>query len=615
MEQPTTRTVYDLFNGRIQFMVPVYQRAYVWNEDENWGLLWDDIADTADRYLATPDGQLRQRHFLGPIVLSQVHSEPGGVDPRLVIDGQQRLTTLQVILAAAIAAARDHGVDDVAEELTELTSNRGSTAEGDLRFKVWPSRRDREAFLSTMEAGGGGADAGLPGAWTYFRDQIEAWITDDGEASDEQLVERLRALRICLDSLLYVVAINLDETDNAQVIFETLNARGTGLGALDLVKNAVFLQAQREGGLADALHDEWWEPTFEADEYWLEEVRQGRMTRPRADWFLLHWLALELGDVVRVDKLFDSFRKDVLTGRPDLTMEDLVPRICQDARIMRSFDDFAPGTPEHLFFSRMDALDTSTMFPVALFLFRSTELDVERRRRALAALESWLVRRAILRLTAKNYNRTLASLLKAIKGDAAHADVAIVRELRSSLANTAVWPSDDDVRWRLEEADLYAYVGQPRVRMLLEACELELRDAAKTEAIALPTGLTIEHALPQSWEDNWPLPPGADSEDDVKARWEHVNRLGNLTLITQPLNSSLSNAAWVGQQPGDPSKREELAKRSVLLINQQLVRHDEWDEGKIDERGRELSARILRAWPGPDSEVWPATEATVEATA
>jgi hypothetical protein len=111
-----------------------------------------------------------------------------------------------------------------------------------------------------------------------------------------------------------VVSINLDESDNTQVIFETLNARGTGLGALDLVKNAVFLQAERESGPAQSLHDNHWEPTFEADDYWLEEIRQGRERRPRADWFLMHWLGMQLGQVVRADKLFDSFRKDVLRG-------------------------------------------------------------------------------------------------------------------------------------------------------------------------------------------------------------------------------------------------------------------------------------------------------------
>src|SRR5438034_5294580 len=100
VQQPTTQTVYDLFNGRIQFIVPVYQRAYVWNEAENWGVLWEDIADTAERYIADPTAHVRQRHFLGPIVLDQQPVEAGGVDPRLVIDGQQRLTTLQIILSA-----------------------------------------------------------------------------------------------------------------------------------------------------------------------------------------------------------------------------------------------------------------------------------------------------------------------------------------------------------------------------------------------------------------------------------------------------------------------------------------------------------------------------------
>ena len=320
MEQPTTQHVYDLFNGRTQFQVPVYQRAYVWNEEKNWAVLWDDIADTTSRHLDSPEAHLRQRHFLGPIVLSQERSAVGGVDPRLVIDGQQRLTTLQIIIAAAVAVAKERGAGDVADDLRELTENRGRTVEGDMRFKVWPSRRDRDAFLSTIKNGAeDGVSSGIPGAWRFFHDRIDDWVTDEGDADPTAQAERLGGLQTCLESLLYVVSINLDESDNAQVIFETLNARGTGLGALDLVKNAIFLQAEREKAPTDALHDDKWEPTFEADDYWLDEVRQGREKRARADWFLMHWLAMELGEVVRADKLFDTFRKDIFIetrGRP-----------------------------------------------------------------------------------------------------------------------------------------------------------------------------------------------------------------------------------------------------------------------------------------------------------
>jgi Protein of unknown function DUF262/Protein of unknown function (DUF1524) len=612
MQQPTTQTVYDLFNGRIQFQVPVYQRAYVWNEDDNWAVMWDDIADTADRYLADPEAHVHNRHFLGPIVLDQEHSDPGGVDPRLVIDGQQRLTTLQIILAAAAAAAREHGADDISSELSELTANRGTAAAGDRRFKIWPSRRDRKAFLATIDADHlDGPDTGIPGAWTFFHSNIKTWIADDGEAPADEQVARLRALKICLESLLYVVSINLDESDNAQVIFETLNARGTGLGALDLVKNAIFLQAEREG-TSERLHDEWWEPTFEADEYWLEETRQGREKRARADWFLMHWLAMELGRVVRADKLFDTFRKDILHTATSRSMAELVPRLCNDAKIMRSFDDLDPASPAALFFSRLETMDTTTLLPVALFLFRTQDLSEDRRLRALAALESWLVRRAILRLTSRNYNRTLPSLLKAIKNDTASADEAIVRELRSSQANTVIWPSDDQIRPRLERGEVYGYIGQPRVRMLLEACELDIRDTTKTELVALPEGLSIEHALPRSWEENWPTPDSEDPDTVREEREAHVNRLGNLTLVTQPLNGALSNYPWTATPANPHSKREELASRSVLLINHRLCQHDQWDEANIDARSAELAERIVRTWPGPESDSWPAMAAKGE---
>lgn len=607
MEQPSTHNLYDLFNGRIQFQVPVYQRAYVWNAEENWEVLWDDIADTVDRFLAEPEANQTQRHFLGPIVLSQEHSDAGAVDRRLVIDGQQRLTTLQILIASASASARS--VDEgIADELEGLTENRGRAATGDWRYKVWPSRRDQAAFKATLENGGDeGVDDGLPGAWRFFHNRIADWIDADGEAEASDRLKRLEALQVCLEELLYVVSINLDDSDNAQVIFETLNARGTGLGALDLVKNAIFLQAEREDAPAAALNDELWEPTFESDSYWLEEVRQGREKRARSDWFLMHWLALEVGEVVRSDKLFDRFRKDLLHPG-SVAMQELVPRLCADARTLRSFDLCEPGSPEGLFFSRLETMDTTTMLPVALFLFRTESLDHGRRLRALRALESWLVRRAVLRLTSKNYNRTLASLVKAIKAEADKADEAIVRELRGSQAQTAIWPSDAEIKERLEGGDLYGYVGQPRVRMLLEACELDMRDSPKTEDVGLPAGLSIEHAMPRKWQQNWSVDDVADPEAAAEERAQHINRLGNLTLVTKPLNSSLSAAPWLGSDQ-KRGKRAELMKRSVLLINQTLCEHETWNEELIDRRSSDLTSRIIRVWPGPDDALWTAAGA------
>jgi hypothetical protein len=247
----------------------------------------------------------------------------------------------------------------------------------------------------------------------------------------------------------------------------------------------------------------------------------------------MHWLAMELGQVVRADKLFDTFRKDVLHGGHPPETTELIPRLCADARTMRSFDDFNVETPEGLFFSRLETLDTTTMLPVALFLFRTPEVSDEQRRVALAALESWLVRRMMLRLTTKNYNRTLASLLKALREDPSRADEIIVADLRASQADTARWPSDDMIRERLEEKDTYAYIRQDRVRMLLEACEMDIRDSAKTEIVGLPAGLSIEHALPRSWQDHW---PGRDKPRSARqpARQPHPSDAAAQFIAVEP---------------------------------------------------------------------------------
>lgn len=147
-----------------------------------------------------------------------------------------------------------------------------------------------------------------------------------------------------------------------------------------------------------------------------------------------------------------------------------------------------------------------------------------------------------------------------------------------------------------------------------------------TEAIDLPGGLSIEHVLPQDWAKNWPVltdaeedPTPEEIEEATLQRQAQVHRIGNLTLVTGPLNSSLSNAPWIvgddasqhekaPEDPGDPKppkdKRSALREHSVLRLNERLVRNDAWAESQIDARSHDLSARILRVWPGPDSAFW-----------
>ncbi len=180
------------------------------------------------------------------------------------------------------------------------------------------------------------------------------------------------------------------------------------------------------------------------------------------------------------------------------------------------------------------------------------------------------------------------------------ADDTILAALRDFANLTDRWPGDDDVRNRLVTQALYGLVSQRRICMLLEACEYDIASTAGSEMLAVPDGLTIEHALPQQWREHWPIAKRVpDPEHAAAEREARVHRVGNLTLVSQKLNLALSNAQW-------STKRAALSRRSQLLVNQLLCANETWGEEGIDRRSAELANRILATWPGPESRTWDA---------
>jgi hypothetical protein len=600
---PRLLTLQDLFADRIHYEVPIYQRPYVWERDEQWLPLWEDVVDAANGRLT---GQ-PLAHFLGAIVIELRSADPGRVKVFSVIDGQQRLMTLQVLLASlrAVAGERD---ESRVSDLDRMLRNEGRHADGPLAFKVWPSEDDREAYRRTVRPEDGAPvptdKTGIPGAYHFFKHAIDDWLGVDDNATD-----RLDALQDTVEGLIQVVAIQLDGSTDAQVIFETLNSRGADLTSLDLAKNSLLRQAAREGVNVGELHATYWQPALGESKYWLQTVRQGRYTSERADLFLMHWLTMRTGKTPRVQRLFADFRRLIMQADSPPEAADIVKELSADAKTYRSFDEVDRASVEGRFFHRLDLMDTTTLIPVALLLFRSKDLSIERRQRALRALESWLVRRMMLGATTQHYNRLLAALLSRLheQHDLTAADVTIVDVLRGFENETDRWPTDNEITRRLLKVPIYSWINQRRIRVLLEASEEQIAASPLTEQLLLPEKLTIEHALPQSWADNWPLTIEDDEDRDqaVEDRDAHVHLLGNLTLVTRGLNSTMSNAAW-------SVKRDELARRSQLLVNQHLCAHETWDEEQIDARGSELCGYVLNTWPGPDAETWQAPLITTE---
>lgn len=594
-----TNDIATIFGKDVRYVVPLYQRPYIWNREEHWEPLWADVLWVMHRSAEPTVSGKPAPHFLGAVVLEQHLTQLNEIDVRIVIDGQQRLTTLQLFILAAARIAAESGCQTQARLLESLTRNNADLAKSsDQLLTVWPTNANRAAFVDVMtgEAAANDSANRVHEAFEFFAGTIRLWANEQ-----ENVSESFDTLTAVVRSLLKFVVIDLEPEDDPQVIFESLNARGTPLLAIDLVKNLVFQQAARstEEIDLDELERERWRPFDLA--YWRQEIVQGRLRRPRAEIFLMHWLTMKLGEEVHAQHLYAGFKK--LLSVSDEPVTQTITEFAADRDIYEGFGKQPLGTVAQRFFERLESLDTTTAYPVALILFRGG-LAEPQRDTTLRMLESWLVRRMICRLTAQGYNRLFVDLVKLLNAQDGEEDATVYKFLTSSDADSARWPDDDEVRSALRTDGLYKTIVRKRLVMLLATLEQDLR-TDKAEPIDIPTNLWVEHLLPQKWQTHWPL---ADpTPEEIQRREDRVHRLGNLTLVTEKLNASMSNGRWA-------TKKLKLNRHAVLLLNSTVVldHPDVWDEEAIDHRTGELATRILRLWRGPEAVSWGMSTAVKE---
>jgi len=308
------RTPQFVFMQPQRLIVPLFQRPYVWNEENQWEPLWNDVARVSERWLkrSPQSRQPQQPHFLGAVVLQQTQNPVGLMQTWTIIDGQQRLTTLQLILDALHGVLLSVGAAAPAARIEPLVTNAEPfCARPEDRFKVWPTNRDRPAFNAVMAAKVpvdydvvGYRGERMVEAHRYFSEQASRWVSCEGT---EAVAQRAAAIETVVRELLQMVVINLAADENAQEIFETLNARGAQLTAADLIKNFVFQRLFEAGtDVEDAYERNWKE--FETG-FWETEVSLGRLRYPRSSIFLNHWLIARTGEEVVAREVFDRFKR------------------------------------------------------------------------------------------------------------------------------------------------------------------------------------------------------------------------------------------------------------------------------------------------------------------
>ena len=613
--------VLELFEKKMQIEVPLFQRQYVWNRARHWEPLWADISHKFTEYL---EGRRdAPPHFLGALVLDQQLTPVVHVSRRQVIDGQQRLTTLQVFLAALRDFAKEQSCEDIVEECEGFLFNHGMMANReDDQFKVRPTQADRKQFRDVVEAGSRSQvetrhppvkkkyarkispRPRMVEAYLFFHEQLTEFFLGTAEepplAADSSLSLRLDECLQALKNALQVVVIDLGRDDDAQVIFETLNSLGEPLLPADLLRNFIFLRAARLGEPQEELYEEYWRP-FD-DDFWRVPTKQGRLNRPRSDLFLQHFLASREGRAIPIGHLFVEYRHWINTQSPFGTVREELDTLARQRKDFRRIIDPRRDDPLFTTSQFLDAFDVRTAYPLLLAM-----LDADPSTGEVVAMcrviESYLIRRAILGLPTGNYNRLFLQATRVLQSSDFTAR-ALAEQLGSASGSSA-WPSDESFReaWMTQHA--YHVMNSPRLVHVLKRLSDSFSDN-KSEQVTVEGQLTVEHLLPQSWIEHWRLPDGSRGmtyeelfsagDDDPRAaatrkRNQALHTMGNLTILPPGAQPWVSNGPW-------EEKRPKILSKALLPINPSTLHDAEtWDEDAIRQRGEDLFKRALTIWP------------------
>jgi hypothetical protein len=591
------RTPLQLFNLPQHFVIPLFQRPYVWKEDEQWEPLWKDIRRIAELRIEEP--HRNATHFLGAVVIQSHEAQSKRLTTWNVIDGQQRLTTLQIFADATCALLAESGNERLAGQLGRLTHNDDVyVEEGDTRLKVRHLNKDQAAFDEVMSAEPpidhaalAHAESQIVAAHAYFSTVIEQWLGPP--ESDEYTTKAKNLTDVLLDGL-QLVSIELEASENSQEIFETLNARGTPLTAADLVRNFVFQRLEAEDADTKKAYREDW--PFET-RFWTKEVSVGRNLISRSSLFLNQWLVSRTGEEISPQATFSRF-KSYVEHESGHKMTGLLPVIKQQAQQYEAWTEAAarPGgslDSAEMAVYRMQAGGVEVLKPLLIWLHEpGRDLPRESVDQIIRMAESWVVRRQLLRLSGSDLGRIVADLIAVISTVPAG---ELVERVTGHLARLNVtstyWPGDEEVRRTLATESAYSRFPRGRLRMVLEAVE-DLYRAHTGQPQIERKGYPIEHLLPRKWHDTWPVP----APEDIEERQLRVHRLGNLTLLTTSLNAKVSNGPW-------SAKRSALMDHNTITLTGRVIKrteHHAWDEELIDERTTELIDRILQVWPVPE---------------
>ncbi len=543
--EATDKSLVKFLRNKQQLTVPIYQRKYSWKE-EQCRVLFDDIEN-----LAKNDDI--KYHFLGSVVSVKSNSNEDVAKP-LIIDGQQRVTSILLLILAIIRQMENQSRKK--QLMNYYIENQ--CKEDDLKYKIRLTEEDQKEMENIIEERNiESSSSNLKNNFLFFQKKIKE--------------KDLETLILGIDKLTIVdIKLNADD-DNPQVIFESLNSTGLDLSQSDLIRNYILMNKTLEE--QNRLYNNYWHP--------MEKILI------RTDWnyfdeFVRDYLTVKNDAISNIKNVYQDF-KSYLELEKNRNTEDLLKDMLKNAEYFSCiWLSKEPNNNLQKYFSSFvdkDKLTVAVVKPLLLQVYddyKQEVITVGNFEEILQMLESYVVRRIICGVPTNSLNRFFVSFYKKIEKE---------NYLQSFKANMIIaennnrYPKDTELKAHLIESSLY---GRRNMKFVLDKFE----NSKNKEKIDL-LNYSKEHIMPQTLTDAWKKDLG-DNWQEVHEKYLHT--LGNLTLTMH--NSEMSNKSF-------EEKKKIGFDNSRLHLNRSFIELEKWDEKAIKKRAEEMASELIKIIPYP----------------
>ena len=562
------RTINDIFNGNRVLEIPFFQRSYVWGIPQ-WERLLEDMKAISSS---------NKPYFLGSVILKQQETTTGSRigDKRTVIDGQQRLTTLNIFFKVLCLKTNENFTFDRSFKLRDNSN------------ALLHNHNDIQAFneiLALTELKDLKGESNITQAYNYFKDNL---------VPDELNLDSI------LSNVLFV-GIDLSQEEDEQQIFDTINSLGVKLTTAELLKNYFFNRDDIEK------YNEYWKEVFEKDEetknYWDREIIAGRLRRTFIDLFFFAYLQIKIQETdfkvkaedkdayAKVEHLFESY-KNFIKSYLNNNKEAILSEIKEYALLFKknfNYEILGEELTQDFGIDRINTiifgLDTTTLIPYTLYILRNIS-DETTKNELFGIIETYIMRRMITHSNTKNYNQLFTDKLINNRVLSKQEFLDYI-EKRDDKVNFL--PTDDE----LEKGFNTSILINKQSAGILYLIESKIRNEKDSTALLGINKYSLEHLMPKKWRNNW---------DKLSSKESEINRdrklltLGNLTIITQSLNSSIRDSKWEDKLKGKNKKGGLIEYSGGLKTISQFLEYPEWDEKTIEERALFLYEKAKQIW-------------------